>query len=163
MKFNIKFLQKWIKYNLFDKDGKLKKHNKTIIKKNENLYNYIFYKTSFLDSKYNATISQRLWHIFYNAFELQKCPNCSSILPFKTFDLGYAKYCSQKCYINNPDKAVIKSRQTKKNNYGNENFNNSKKAKLTKLKRYGDENFNNFEKKFEDFFGFDPKTKEKTN
>lgn len=39
-----------------------------------------------------------------------------------------------------------KSKQTKKEKYGDENFLNHEKAKQTKRKRYGDENYNNVEK-----------------
>ena len=54
-------------------------------------------------------------------------------------------YYGGKYYISIED-CKIKSKQTKLERYGNENFVNPKKAKQTKLERYGDENFVNSEK-----------------
>ena len=44
------------------------------------------------------------------------------------------------------DEIKNKSKQTKKERYGDENFTNTEKGKQTKKERYGDENFNNVEK-----------------
>jgi len=75
-----------------------------------------------------------------------KCDYCG-----KEKELSYSKYnkntkiqtrkyaCCSKC-------ATIKSKETKLINYGDENYNNSKKSKETKLINYGDENYNNRKK-----------------
>ena len=46
----------------------------------------------------------------------------------------------------NYDTIVAKIKQTKKDRYGDENFNNLEKGKATKKDRYGNENYNNSEK-----------------
>jgi len=65
----------------------------------------------------------------------------------KTKNIKYYKYnenikkynyfsCSVKC-------ATEKRKSTKKEKYGDENYNNPSKNKLTKKEKYGDENYNN--------------------
>jgi len=44
------------------------------------------------------------------------------------------------------DNMISKMKETLKERYGNENYNNLEKGKKTKLKKYGYENFNNREK-----------------
>ena len=76
-----------------------------------------------------------------------KCDNCK-----KTKTIKYCLYlkniekhniytCSSKCAH-----AAGKNKKTKKEKYGDENYNNTEKRKQKKLERYGDENYCNSEK-----------------
>jgi len=64
--------------------------------------------------------------------------------------INKAKEALQEKYgVNHPSKIaghMDKVKKTKKEKYGNENFNNRKQAKETKEEKYGDKNFNNREK-----------------
>ena len=96
------------------------------------------------------------------------CATCGKPTVFRTIRKGYAKHCSAKC--NQNDRTVRekqeqtnlikydnkyacattyakeKSKQTKKERYGDEKYNNPDKMKRTKLNKYGDENYVNNKK-----------------
>ena len=62
---------------------------------------------------------------------------------------GFVKNMIKKYGVENytqTNEYIIKSKQTKLERYGNENYNNFDKSKQTKLERYGDENYNNPQK-----------------
>lgn len=87
------------------------------------------------------------------------CPMCGKPTPFLGISIGYQKHCSARCGLDNPEtrenfeqsmlknhgvkyssqskELLAKSKQTKKERYNNENFNNRDKAKQTCLDRYG--------------------------
>lgn len=87
-------------------------------------------------------------HIFCKCGKKNKFHNCN---------IGYSKYCSNKCQMNDPkikqyrksiqDKMNIKMIQTAKNNIDKNGLNSYQrsiiKQKYTKKERYGDENYNN--------------------
>jgi hypothetical protein len=91
-----------------------------------------------------------------------KCKICGKETKFIIISSGYNYSCSKKCLqelrIKNcilkfgvthqfKSKLIIdKSKQTKKERYGDEYFVNPKKTKQTKKERYGDENYYNVEK-----------------
>jgi len=90
------------------------------------------------------------------------CKTCGNETEFLNFNDGYKKNCSQKCKSEKRKQTCFKkynvefswqskefkekSKQTRKEKYGDENYVNIKKCKETKKERYGDENYNNIEK-----------------
>jgi len=102
---------------------------------------------------------------YYDMFFKQEgegiCEFCGKETAFMTFNIGYQLTCGdRKC--NNlkvkqvlekkykdeeyKKKVISKTKSTKKEKYGNENYVNVEKVKKTKLEKYGDENYNNIEK-----------------
>ena len=97
-----------------------------------------------------------------------KCLTCGCEIKFRErFDNPYGEFCSLICFNSNKKEMIErikktnqtkygvdfypqdsqfikKQKETKKNKYGDENYNNHKKSKITKKEKYGDENFNNF-------------------
>ena len=83
---------------------------------------------------------------------------CGNLLEFRGFQHGYAVYCSRRCageytadkssetklnHFSNvevKDTFIRKMRETKKNRYNNENYNNRDLAKETCIEKYGVEN-----------------------
>jgi len=87
------------------------------------------------------------------------CPICGKETPFLGIFIGYQKHCCARCGLDNPEtrknfeqsmlknhgvkyssqskELLAKGKQTRKEHYGNENFNNRDKAKETSLLRYG--------------------------
>lgn len=88
------------------------------------------------------------------------CPVCGKPTKFIIITRGYLVHCSAKCaqqdeqvrkkqeetnlerydskYSIATSSAKLKSKQTKKERYGNENYNNSQQMKQTKLDKYGE-------------------------
>jgi very-short-patch-repair endonuclease len=80
-----------------------------------------------------------------------ECRRCWASLPEnkekrmkKTFEAVEKKYGVKHNF--QIDSVKEKSKKTKLERYGDENYNNLEKNKKTKLERYGDENYNNLEK-----------------
>jgi len=94
--------------------------------------------TSFLNT--NVKFSQRLWHIINDMYIFPRCPQCNNIIKkFRNLEYGYNKFCSQSCgTIFNEEKR----KNTKKEKYGDENYNNPLKSKQTSVEKYGVEHFN---------------------
>lgn len=96
------------------------------------------------------------------------CPICGKPTTFKTIRKGYSKHCSAKCaqidtevrakqeatnlekyntkYSITTEQVKEKIKQTKKERYGDENYNNIQKMKQTKKEKYGNESYVNPEK-----------------
>lgn len=100
---------------------------------------------------------------YYNKYFKQPnegiCPMCSKETPFLGIHIGYQKHCCARCGIDNPEtrknfeqsmlknygvkyssqskELLNKGKQTRKDRYGDENYNNRDKAKETCLDRYG--------------------------
>jgi hypothetical protein len=140
-------MKNWIETNILSR-GKIpaRKCNKQWFIKNNFIseYNKILELTHFLD-KENSSLAQRLWHIFHNHFNLNKCrnPSCQNTTKFWSFPVGYRETCSYKCAQQDPvTKEKIKKTNMEK--YGAEHhfqlqiFLN--KQKQTNLKKYGVEN-----------------------
>lgn len=141
-----------------------------------NIYNFLLNR--FYDSE---SILETLIRLVYNIFERPVCPICGNKLSFigKPNNKGiYSKTCSKSCNaklnINiqlnkNIESNIKKAKQTKKDKYGDENYNNRDKSKQTclirynassplgnseiinkgkktKKERYGDEKYNNITK-----------------
>lgn len=98
--------------------------------------------------------------------ETDVCKICRKKTEYKNFHRGYRNWCSVICRnkynVLKTEEACLKlfgvknnfqrheckqkAKQTKKERYEDENFNNMEKIKQTKRERYGNENFNNLEK-----------------
>lgn len=84
------------------------------------------------------------------ATEVRTCPVCEE--EFEALRCEEKKLCSLSCrdqWLARDEvveKRVRKTKETVKENHGNENYRNQEKARQTKKKRYGDENYNNTEK-----------------
>lgn len=89
----------------------------------------------------NFWFRQKLYHYLHDDYELKLglCKKCGKRCDFKSIKLGYHMYCSNSCAQSDP-KTISKSKQTRKERYGNENFSNREKAKQTCLEKYGVEN-----------------------
>ena len=138
----------------------------------------------------DISFSEKLYWFFNDINEYPICKKCGNRVNYRGFTHGYYDYCSLKCsnsdnVVKNKKQNTIlknsgsielhykniqeKSKQTKLEHYGNENYtNNSKreqtclekygdiyasktdiiksKIKQTKLEHYGDENYNNYDK-----------------
>ncbi len=68
-----------------------------------------------------------------------KCLSCKKETKFISANRGYLKFCSTSC-LSNDIKVKDKIKQTKKNKYNDECFNNRAKAKNTNSEKYGVEN-----------------------
>lgn len=111
----------------------------------------------------NFKWTQKLYHYFNNDYELKLgiCPACDKRCKFKTFNIGYTKYCSITCNTSslmktqqikeiwkNKSQEEInehfrKNKEIKLLKYDNPNYNNIEQGLKTKEERYGDRNFNN--------------------
>lgn len=115
-----------------------------------------FLKNKYLDSN---SINEKLYRYYNNIDKIPTCPVCGNNTRFISYSKGYAAHCSYKCTQNdntvrkkldtsNKEKYGencyklfnIKGKQTKKEKYNDENYNNSEKAKQTFLERYGVDN-----------------------
>lgn len=120
-------------------------------------YNQIFELTNHLlpDTKF----SERLYNIIYDVSNNCNNLKCNNPKKFYTYTKGYANYCSLKCSnscsvkkdknvttlqerynvdnISQLEKIKLKKKSTKKQNFGDENFNNRKQAEETCLQKYG--------------------------
>jgi hypothetical protein len=81
-----------IKNKLFTKTNKI---NSAILRRtwftSSELYKNIINNTKFLNT---TNISERIYCLINNINESPKCPNCNSILQFKTYQDGYFKSCN---------------------------------------------------------------------
>ena len=119
----------------------------------------------------DAKFKEKIWIYFHNLESRPKCCGCDNLVKFSNrFDKGgYLDFCSLSCANNNQDilnkrikesnqkkwgvdyysqhkDFIPKQKKTKKERYGDENFNNTQKTLLTKEKNYGSPNYNNIEK-----------------
>jgi hypothetical protein len=155
-------LQQWIEKNIFINSIPIAAKIREIYLKNNHplIYKEIISKTSFLSSV--SKISQRIWHIQNNTFNLIKCKQCGNNLHFIKYNRGYGEYCNKTCVNkmraekfrkDNNGKSPLqikeikeKAEQTCSDKYGDKNFNNRVKAEQTCLEKYGNKNFNNRKK-----------------
>ena len=137
------------------------------------LFRQIMQQTSFLDKfeQHNKKISlfERLYCIVNELTDRPKCQYCKSnyVNRFIIEKNQYGKWCCPKCQASD-NECIQKSKNTRKQKYGDENYSNKKqtlktlkqkeindplywekriaKTKATKLKNHGDENFVNVKK-----------------
>jgi len=134
-------MKEWIQKNLFNQKTNFpipRRITKEWFSVNHSKeYNEILQMTEFLNIV-DPSLIQRIFHIYYNKFELFKCQICDSIVNFKSFSKGYSSYCGQKC--------VSKVRSKKfKEKYNVDSPLQIKefleKAENTNLKKYGKKNY----------------------
>jgi hypothetical protein len=118
----------------------------------------------------DGSFKEKIWFYFNKIQERPKCLTCNNSIKFRErFDKPYGDFCSLECANLNKNEMVnrqqrtfekkygvkfytqhqdfiIKQKKTKKERYGDENYNNSLKSKKTKKERYQDQNYNNHEK-----------------
>lgn len=109
----------------------------------------VFCKICNIDTKLVADSFGR-WHLdkfhkistkeYYDSYVKKnkegKCKICAQETKFISINHGYREYCSTAC-VASDDVNKIKIKKTKEEKYGNENFNNRKKAKKTVKFIYG--------------------------
>lgn len=105
-------------------------------------YHLLIQHTSFLPT--NASVSQRVWHIKNNVFELPSCSECSNSVSWRKDKGGfYSKTCSKKCDMSS-GLTLQKIKETNQQKYGSDTpFGNKtvqEKTKVTVQQRYGVEN-----------------------
>jgi hypothetical protein len=119
------------------------------------IYNEIQKQTEFLNKfiikgNKNKQISlyERLYCIEHNLTDRPLCKHCGSnyVCNFNRKTNDYGNWCSPKCQAS--DKTCIeKSKKTKLNKYGNENYTNTEKSKITRNDKYGSYSPNDFSDK----------------
>lgn len=135
-----------IKYFIKD-DGTINsiKANPTTLNFYKPLREYLY--TRFSDIDENTSAAEIVYRIVHNLNEHPKCPFCGKNTPFKTFKLGYGKYCSKDCAFSEEGKKVLVENYKKSciEKYGYETPMLSEevknKIKQTSLKKYGTEHF----------------------
>ena len=99
----------------------------------------------YLKNRYNDNstnlLKESYARIKYNVEILPECPTCHKkhIFINRLDHYPYPKYCSNKCKGQSKE-WLTKQKETKKELYGNPNYNNRKKYKETCLEKYGCEN-----------------------
>lgn len=85
-------------------------------------------------------ISEMMYWYYNNLQNYHTCKTCGKILSkYRGFNVGYGEYCSPKCVAKS--KLVQKKiKKTKKDIYGDENYNNRPKASSTYAERYDVDN-----------------------
>lgn len=157
-------------FSFFTTDNKSGyKTKESWLKKNKpNLYNEIVKYAS--NTGIVMSFKEKIWFYYHQLTERPKCLTCDNEIKFRNrFDKPYGDFCSLKCANSNKEELlnrqkekfqekygvdfypqhkdfIVKQKRTKKNRYGDENYNNVEKSKLTKKRKYGDENYNNIEK-----------------
>ena len=120
---NNKILQK---IDLNKKNPLLNKNNILLLDQFLNSFNF-FKKSELIFLLRNKNNLKNL-HIF--------CPTCGKKNNFINHSIGYTKHCSTRC--SSLDKNVLnKSKLTRLEKYGDENYHNINKMKQTNLKKYG--------------------------
>lgn len=121
--------------------------NNNTISSNAKRYGYFDILEKYIDTyQYEGNSTLEKLYLYKNQIEIPKCIVCGTLLTFKKWTKPYNKYCSASCAtkdrhekMSSESKQTMydKSKQTKKERYGDENYVNSKKANKTKLERYG--------------------------
>lgn len=117
-----------------DKKGRMLSPNNIAIicNKNPELKNWL--ENRYPDSE---SFSETIFRIKNGIDRRPVCKICGKKLIYKR---GFNTYCSSTCQNNDPDKQE-KTKKTKKERYGDENYNNVSKAKQTCLDKYGVESY----------------------
>jgi len=103
-----------------------------IFKKNPEVSKYL--KNRFIDTNDET---EAIYRIAYCIKENPKC-YCGNKLKFNKKLKKYNTYCSYKCQNSDPQK-IKKDKESKKERYGSENYNNIEKIKKTNKEKYGTE------------------------
>jgi len=116
-----------------------------------------------------SSFKEKIWFYYHKLIDVPKC-SCSQKTKFSNrLDKGYNEFCSLFCFNNNKNEMVsrikksnqkkygvdffpqtkdfvLKQKKSKKDKYGDENYNNKNKMLSTKLSKYGNIGYNNIEK-----------------
>ena len=98
------------------------------------------------------SFSQKMFHFLQDDYKLNlgKCKICGKRCGYFNLKKGYCTYCCKKCVELDHDYIQEKTKQTNLEKWGCEytfqTENNLSKSRQTKLERYGNENYNNVEK-----------------
>ena len=92
---------------------------------------------SFIRNKYPtiSTYKEMIYLFINNMDEPPICPTCGQYKKYRNSPAGYGLYCNRVC-VNNKIKSQ-KSKSTKLERYGNENYNNREKIIKTNIEKYG--------------------------
>ena len=142
----------------------MKIEHKLIITKNQpgnNHYNRMIYE-KYYKNIFSCT-SEMIYHYLHSQADNEMFCYCGNKNKFKCLNKGYTKYCSNKCKNNNIQhnnkikqtklnniisglnsyqRQILKSKQTKKERYNNENYNNIDKIKNTCLCKIDENSLN---------------------
>lgn len=157
-------------FNFFTEDNKsgYKTNEKWLNKNHPSLYNKIIDHSS--NIVIDLSFKEKIWFYYNNLVQRPKCVLCNNELKFRgRFDKPYGEFCSLRCFNSNKDEMISrikksnqskfnvdyypqhkdfvkKQKETKLNNFGDENYNNHQKSLKTKLTKYGDQNYVNNQK-----------------
>lgn len=119
------------------------------------------------DFNINLSFKEKILFFYKKMTHRPSCVTCGCEIKFRDrFDKPYGEFCSLYCINSNKKEMnervkktnqkrygvdfypqdsqfIKKQKETKKNRYGDENYNNYNKSKITKKEKYGYENFNN--------------------
>ena len=135
-------LKEWITSNLITTKGingaKLQPGS-VFYNYNKEIFNKIDHLTSYLETK--ATYAERIYSIMNDLNSIPLCKECNkNTVKFYNYIKGYKSFCSNRCGINKD--TLNKTKKTKLDRYGDENFCNPDKAKETFILNYGVDNPN---------------------
>lgn len=109
------------------------------------IYAWVLEATNFLLG--NASISQRLWHVYHDIWEVVICKNEECTKATKWYQGSYRSYCSVQCSCKS-ESANNKRKQSYKNKYGVSSFGDIRKNKdikrkteKTLMKKYGSKDY----------------------
>lgn len=106
----------------------------------------------YLDTRFSdgfESYSEVIARIYHGIEKRPICRVCGKPLKFKSLREPYGKWCSNKCQLRDTDfikwrssavnyeESVRKVKKTKKEKYGNENYNNRKQAEKTNQEKFG--------------------------
>lgn len=120
--------------NIITDKNKQNPKSQRLFDKYPDVYAQIIEHTSFLPEEYETRA--RVHCIMHNITTLPVCKTCNKAVTFNTTKSQFNEYCCHECAWADPDN-VAKAKQTKKERYGDENYNDREKAKATNLERYG--------------------------
>ena len=97
------------------------------------------------------SFKEKIWFFYNNLTERPKCVSCNSEIKFRErFDKPYGDFCSLECINTNKGEMVKRQKITFNKKYFVDFFPQHKdfipKQKKTKKEKYGNENYNNYEK-----------------
>lgn len=120
--------------NIITDKNKQNPKNQRLFDKYPDIYSQLLEHTSFLPDDYENRA--RVHCVMHNITTLPVCKTCNKKVTFNNTKKQFNEYCCHECAWADPDN-VAKAKQTKKQRYGDENFNDREKAKITNLERYG--------------------------
>jgi hypothetical protein len=145
-----------------------KTNEKWLLKNHPDVYNSIINYCG--DIEFETNFKEKIWFFFNKTKERPRCLTCQNSIKFRNrLDKPYGDFCSLDCFNKNKNEMIDrqkktfnkkysidfypqhidfikKQKNTKKERYGDENYNNFEKSKITRKEKYGSENYNNQEK-----------------